>query len=524
MLFDSLAFEQYFAERDLKKGFKIYEAGAISLLSKNSALESRYHIGTEEGVLKKKASHVMAWKCTCGKAHCFHLAALMFQMQHGRLELQPKGPAEKSKASGGSALLRFQRHEKGGLALYSSKLRTTFACVAHTPVISSCEVETLVGRLRLRESELPVTRGSDDDFYFSLAVIKGLLPFYHRLDRSSWDEMERFMGERQAVLEKYFLKGLTPSRAQAWIETTQESLKNNRALYSPAFVFLLPRALLIPVDELQLKLFRDVLHKRKYQLKNNVPFDPVLISRHQVLIMQHHALFSGNVKLHAEAEYYIAHAELLFVAGKTRNAFSVLEQGVGCLDKGSIVYQDYLEFIIARARDKNMLDLEKKYLRESFIYGLFIRQEELSRFAALVGKQDFMEEMESLLRDIRAHDPYFFDKMSLLLSVTGKHDDLVRLIARQSEKFMLLHEVLMKKATRPDGKTTDLYLKHLLALLQKSENIAMHQKVIARALIFFELVEEDRRAVIFDELLARIGKNKPVYRLLANLLHPNLPA
>jgi hypothetical protein len=95
MLFRTEAFEQYFSERNLKRGYQLYEKGLISLLSRNNSSEARYHIANEEGVLRKRSASVISWDCSCGKDFCQHLAALMFNLHHSGLELPAKKTRKK---------------------------------------------------------------------------------------------------------------------------------------------------------------------------------------------------------------------------------------------------------------------------------------------------------------------------------------------------------------------------------------------------------------------------------------------
>ncbi len=528
MLFKSEAFEQYFSERDLRKGYQLYEKGLVSLLSRNGPSETRYHIASEEGVIRKRSAHIISWECGCGKDFCQHLAALMFHLHQSGLEL-PANRARKKTVD--------IRHQlPAGSRVFSSGLQKLgkFERMIHpllSPVLKLRIVDSAAaGRLSqgIRNIQAAQTGGgsANNRFYFSLAVIRKLIPLYARLDHNAIQEIKMLEEEFYRTISRCFRKGLQEDQKNAWYAVAFDSIRNNRALYSPAFSFFIPRMLLLAPDHEELKEIRSALHKRKYLLKNAVDFDPLAITRQQLRLTQNADFWENKVLLpQDEPEVYIALGELFLVSENKKKAFDIFSEGVSRIDKLSIQFQEYLEYILQRAREYKMNSAEKMFLREFFIFGLFIRPGELDRFLHLAGEQMRATELLSLQKSIRRSDPYYFDKMSILLMAGDQFDDLITLISKQPERFMLLHEVAMKKGGIPDRNFISVYRKHLLAILHKTDNAAMHEKIISRSMQFFRSLPVSQGMEICEDLLMQIGKNKPVYRYLESVLHTlNLPA
>jgi hypothetical protein len=318
-----------------------------------------------------------------------------------------------------------------------------------------------------------------------MAVIKELIPLYSKLDHNALDEIKCVEQEYYNTIGRYHQKGLPEEQKVVWMAVAMESIKNNRALYSPAFSFLVPRILLVGADNDELKSIRSAMHKRKYLLKNAVDFDPLEITRQQLKLVQNGDFWESHRTLALdEPEAFIALAELFLVGKNKKKAFAIFLEGSSKLDKASIRYQEYLEYILQRAREYNMVEMEKLFLKEFLIFGLFIRTGELERFLQLSGSAA-VTELLLLQKSIRPGDPYYFDKMSMLLMAGRQFDEMIVLISKQPERFMLLHEVAMKKGGIPDKNFIAIYRKHLLSILHKTDNAAMHEKIISRAMQFF---------------------------------------
>ena len=101
-------------------------------------------------------------------------------------------------------------------------------------------------------------------------------------------------------------------------------------------------------------------------------------------------------------------------------------------------YQEVLNYILENAEKWQRKDLEMKYLKESFIHGLFIIPEKLKHYLSLFPRENRNEELTNLLMVLKKNPfNYSFDKVVVLLWEGKRWDDLIDEIKHQKNIFLL---------------------------------------------------------------------------------------
>jgi hypothetical protein len=355
-------------------------------------------------------------------------------------------------------------------------------------------------------------------FYLHLALIKAFMPIFNL----------RFIGNEKPLFEVYYQtlekldsayqKGLTLEEKNEWFKTTLASVESNKELESEAFLFLVPRYVCVTKSEFNLQLLNNSLKRRVYKASYTHAFDKLLIARFEVALVEW-KLFKTAFPLHYEGgivELIIAKAELLFCKNNSNKAFKLLEseyENVRTIHKN--YYNDYLNYILEKAQKRDNKNVEMNYLHENFVHRLFIVEKDLDRYLELIPDNEKTGKLEELIEQIKSKSKgYHFDKVSILLLRANKLDELVRELAKQNNKFNLMHEIALKLYPNCSASFLTIYMKHLAETLRQDSIYAYQVKVFNGAKEFLDKLPKSQVIELIKKLLDQIGKTGHLYRYI----------
>lgn len=555
MLFDITQFEQFFQEKTLKKGLKIFEKGQLHFIGKQMQFDYEFSVSEMKLILRKKGDKILSYTCTCrNENNCEHFAASLFYFQQEDLGIAVKKRREgkvRSKSKNAKSakqayaanielnqsLINFIDQNKNRLspyeiiglvtdkqpdifALYCLQLELLLEPFLQLKKLDQKSIDALVNTLSrfiLRDKH----QNKGNSFYGDLALVKQFILLFNLRYTGDEKVVFNFYKVAQGRLDEYLGRGLSVAQRKAWITTTLASLANNKSLTNEVFSFLIPRCLSFMITHEQLEEVERTLQKRTYVIPYSSHLDRLLIAKLQVALMKKR-LFKIQGSLDDSdhpVESIIAEAELWFCKGNSDKAFSLLEQNYAKVKSTHFnYYGDYLDYIIFNARTAGNKELEVRYLKESFVFRLYIQPATFERFLELTPKKNWQEEIQALVKRLKtASGVYSFDKVALLLFKGGYLDELVLEIKKQTNKFTLLHEIALQKFPEYDKNFLNLYIKHLQEALIENDVYNHQVMVFNKAKQFLDKLAADELNEIIKGILDRIGRSRPVYRYINEL-------
>lgn len=556
MLFDAKQFEQFFKERTLKKGLKLFEKGQVDCIQATTPPDYRFVIAGKELLVRKRGDRLIAYSCSCGdQSFCEHLAASLFFFQQDDLGLRvkkktlPRPTLKKTKVTIKRSSVKGQIHpQHESLVQFINQNRNKLSAkeilgffpdkTLEVFDVFCLQLELLLEpfiQLRnlnqknfdalkttiasfIKRNTSPVER---NDYYLHLAIVRQFMPLFNL--RFTGNEIPLFKLREQALikLEKAVEKGLSKALQRDWYKTTMVSLENNKYLAGETFAFLVPHCVCMPLTEDEFKDLGNQLNKKSYRTPYNRHLNLLQIAKLEVALMENRvyktALPFNPVEM--GIELIIAEAELAFCRGKTHKAFELLESRVTSVKSDQLnYYGDYLDYIVLNAKKKGRSDLERKYLRESFLSQLYIQPKNLDRFLKLVPKAEWQEEILGLVKKLKTATLFYsFDKIAMLLLRGLFVEELIAELKKQSNKFGVVHEVALLKFPDYDKNFLHLYVKHLQEALIEND-VYNHQTLIFnKAKTYFDLLPEDLVDEMIKGIMDRIGRSRPIYRYINEL-------
>lgn len=556
MLFDAKQFEQFFKERTLKKGLKLFEKGQVDCIQATTPPDYRFVIAGKELLVRKRGDRLIAYSCSCGdQSFCEHLAASLFFFQQDDLGLRvkkktlprptlkkPKVTIKRSSVKGQihpqhESLVQFINQNRNKLSakeilgFFPDKTLEVFDVfclqleLLLEPFIQlrnlnqkNCDALKTTITSFIKRNTSPVER---NEYYLHLAIVRQFMPLFNL--RFTGNEIPLFKLREQALikLEKAVEKGLSKAQQRDWYKTTMVSLENNKYLAGETFAFLVPHCVCMPLTEEEFQDLGNQLNKKSYRTPYNRHLNLLQIAKLEVALMENRvyktALPFNPVEM--GIELIIAEAELAFCRGKTHKAFELLESRVTSVKSDQLnYYGDYLDYIVLNAKKKGRSDLERKYLRESFLSQLYIQPKNLDRFLKLVPKAEWQEEILGLVKKLKTATLFYsFDKIAMLLLRGLFVEELIAELKKQSNKFGVVHEVALLKFPDYDKNFLHLYVKHLQEALIEND-VYNHQTLIFnKAKTYFDLLPEDLVDEMIKGIMDRIGRSRPIYRYINEL-------
>ncbi len=555
MLFDIKQFEQFFREKTLKKGLKIFEKGQLHFVGKQSQFDYEFSVHETKLVLRKKGDKILSYTCACrNENNCEHFAASLFYFQqedlgivvkkrlHDKVRIKSTTVKSNKKAQAANneldqSLINFIDQNKDKLspyeigelltdkqpdifALYCLQLELLLEPFLQLKKLDQKAIDTLVSTLsRFISRDKRWNKGNS--FSCDLALVKQFILLFNL--RYTGDEKPafHFYKAAQERLEGDLAKGLSAAQRRAWITTTMASVASNKNLSNEVFSFLIPRCLSFRLTLEQIEELERTLQKRTYVMPYSSHLDRLLIAKLQVALVRKRlykiqGLFDDSDH---PVETIIAEAELWFCKGNPGKAFSLLEQNYPKVKSSYFnYYSDYLDYIVLNARRVEDKELELRYLKESFVFRLYIQPAAFERFLELTPKKSWREEIQQLVKRLKtASGVYSFDKVSLLLFKGGYLDELVLEIKKQNNKFALLHEIALQKFPQYDKNFLNLYVKHLQEALIENDVYNHQVMVFNKAKQFLDKLDKDELNEIIIGILDRVGRSRPVYRYINEL-------
>lgn len=550
MLFDIRQFENYFKERILRKGLRIFQSGAVELMEKQNGFEFHFAISDHTLILKKKGDKLLSYACNCGEIFfCEHLSAAMFYFQQETLGIKiNKGRLTKAKKEFDYSAVRKKEIKDLELFIKSSRNDLSSASITNflvgrTAVLLSdvyaaqikhvfepyLATQPNVIGLKELEGELEVLirkikkgfKKKEDVFYLQAGIVKAFLflsPFRPE-DRENY--LKEIYSKALQALEVRFVKGLSNPEKLEWFNLTLASIESNKILQGETFTFLLPRFLSFATTKSELRAIRSLLEKRHYKRSYSQTFDKFLIAKLQAAEKERQ-LFKVALPPELagrEPEFTIARAELFFCAGQVDKGFKVLEaQYEFVKENRKNQLSDYLDYIVLGAKTYQRSEIEMNYLRQGFIHRLFIVLEELERFLSLIPKEKQEESIQQLLKEIRnTARGYFQDKIAVLLLRGNMLDELVRELERQHNKFGLMHEIALRKFPEYTPGFLNLYIRHLSESLKQNPVYNFQLQTFAKAKTYFDKLPISVVNGLIKKILDQVGKAGHFYRYVNEL-------
>jgi hypothetical protein len=520
MLFDTRYFEQLLNERILKKGLKLFESGKVEFIGKQLANEFQFIVdSTFTFHLKKKADRLMSYTCTCDKeAYCEHLAAVLFYFQQDTLGLSVKKQARKKT---GTALTKKVGDAplKTAFQTYVEDLKLFLKPYFKTKALNQLQLDKIYKTVLGLASQAKKTK-QVYDLQLALAVVLPSVFDLRLLGNET--KIRELLKENLAALKISFDPGLSETQQETWYAATLESVRNNAVLRSDVFLFLVPRSVTFLKSRQRLEKLKALLDSRKYKLNYATRFDKLLIARLEVAVKAAKVLklSSPSVPHVPHVELIIAKTELDFCSHKITTAFNRLALNHDLIKQDyPFYYSPYLEYIIDNAREKNKPHIELNYLKKSFIYNTHILPVHFKRFMALIGNDDPAPMINEVIAWLKNTPSEFVpDKITDLLFMTGRLDELIDEIRKQHNKFSLLHKVLMQKLPYYDADTLALYMEELLAAFTESGYYHFQQHTFDKAKLYLDQLPEMMRSNFMYELLDRLGRSKPISRYIQSVI------
>lgn len=554
MLFNSKHFEQFFNEKNLKRGLNFFLKGEVEPLLLHSSRELFFVVSGKELSIKMKGDKVIYYSCSC-RTHnfCSHLSAAFFYLQKDTFDVKLKDKTQvnvhkaeivfkkesqvlvKRKKSEIEKLEDFiQKQKRQVLAsellpllsentllnisdLYRLLLNHLIEPILSKPSLGTREVEYLEKRLRefIDHSE---SVKSKDTYYLFLSISEIYLHLFNQRYSGDEEKLLALYKEVCAELENYFSKGLTDLQEVAWYKTLIHSVENNKNLSTGVFEFLLPHWVSNTKDKQKLWHLGQLLSKRHLKSSYSERLDKLIISRSMVYLRES-KLFKTPLPLITKedaVELIIAKAELDFYSGRNDKAFKILETHYDEIkNNNASFYKEYLDYLLYRANKEKRLDLEIKYLRESFVNGLFILNDKLNYFLSLMPQHQRTQEVTDLLKLIKRNPfNYSFDKVATLLWEDKRWDELIGEIKKQKNKFQLLHDAVLMKLPNYNESDLNLYAKHLISSILEMEFFPYQIELLNKSKIYLRQLPEHESLPFFKVVINGLLKQSQIYRHL----------
>ena len=322
-------------------------------------------------------------------------------------------------------------------------------------------------------------------------------------------------------LEKALENGLSKTQQSAWYKTTVVSLENNKYLTGETFAFLIPRCVCMSLTQTEFHDLAELMAKKSYRTPYTQHLNLLQIAKLEVALMEHR-VYKTDLAFHPlemGIELLVAQAELAFCRGKTDKAFELLESQLSSVKGNQLnYYGDYLDYIVLNAKKKGRADLERKYLRESFLSQLYIQPKSLDRFLKLVPKNEWQEEILGLVKKLKMATLFYsFDKIAMLLLKGSFVEELIVELKKQNNKFAVVHEVALIKFPDYDKNFLLLYVKHLQEALIENDVYNHQMLIFNKAKTYFDLLPEDLVDELIKGIMDRIGRSRPIYRYINEL-------
>ena len=551
MLFNAGEFEHHFTNALLKRGLRLFERGHLEMQGRLSSYEYKFLVESlYELQVKKKGDQVLGYTCSCNKPDfCEHLCAVLFYLQKDALgiSVKTKRGAQSSKRVAAlapnlsqilksldqNALIGFIEEyaetnplfretvlayfssgdEENAFNFYSIALRNILASFAATENLQQKHLDDVYIRVQALQAKYAAVRGAL--YYLRLAIIVEIPAIFSVRLTGNENGLLKLMEENCVELADDYAKGLSTVEKKSWIEATFRFLKKTSPVFAPVFSFLLPRAITLLKDKEGANELKKLLERKQLRLiRSNTHLNLLEMVRLQLAIKEAE-LFKTPFpfkKYSHDPELVLARAELYFCGGKTDKAFNFLEERYEALEVDFPAgLSTVTEYIISKAKEKRNAELEIKYLKKQFIFGLHVLPPALDRFIELIPEKKQSAQLNAVIADIKAHskiDPV--DKISVILLRSGRLDDLVKELQKQNNRFSLVNKIALQSLPDYTPGLLAVYVQHLAAALHDAKYTNFQQPLFMLAKKYLDRLPRRTANEMVAELLKHVEYIKPL--------------
>jgi hypothetical protein len=555
MLFDLKEFEQFFAEKALKKGLNLFEKGKVEQVQKMPNGSHHFLINSDIHLsIKKKADAVISYTCDCEqKKYCEHLSAVLFYFQQEVLGIAVKQSAQKNKkalvkASANAETISFKhflqtleftqlldfieqyadenpffkelvkahfshKSESNAFDFYTIEIKLILQNVVTLQKLSQKNIAEICLKIHnLLARAAGLKSDFNEAFFLRLALINELPQMFEKRVTGSDAELANLHKDNLQLLNAYYKDGLNQEEKNCWIRVTELAIKTNAKLQYETYVFLIPRAACIINRRDDFIKLKSLLAKRSQKNYYTNYFNKLLIAQLQLEIKEAELFQTtfAEKKYSEEPELAIALADLSFCEGKVANGFKQLEKFYE-QSKQTPSYFGYLDYIISKASEFNYTQIELKYLKESFINGLNIYPNYLNRFFELLRKEELTNEIDEVITKLRQKDKhYHFDKITSLLMKLNRWEDVIAEVKKQQNKFSILNLAALHTWPHYDSDFLDLYVKHFLEAVREARVVYYQEYIFKEAKKYIDKLPQAEAASVMDTILFKLGRNNPL--------------
>jgi hypothetical protein len=539
MLFYLNQFELHLKENILKKGFLLFQNGQVY---KHESM-GKFVVKENEITLQIKNNQLKRFSCQCQKlSYCEHLAATLFFIQQQKLQLNVDvyTPSKIKSSKPNNQLNDIQQIIfKASLVDYSND-KEVAKSKSLTNYFSSL-LNLLLSNLKAFNNKMPLNQNQIDELIYVIRHASELIQTNAQKHLSfDWYlalysffmylEDFRFEGDESALnkihenieqqLKQIYTKGLDVKQRQSWLKATLLSIQSNKNIKNKAFYLLVPHYLMITNKQEDLKKIETLFKKRIYKKPYDEALDKTQIVLHMLYFKIHQApkkinFDSGEI---IEPEYLIALCDFYFLKKKPDKAFQLVDNSIQhYLSKNNMHLRTFTVYAIEKSRAFNLIEKEIKYLRIGFIYNLYINDAELKRYKKLINKAKLKEELNDLITKIKeANGPFSFEKISTLLMLTEKYDELIKILVQEKNKFKLLNDIILKSKVPFDSKLMKLYAKQLGYALQEANTFSRQKQIIIRCKDLLETLAEEKLLQMFDLIMNETGHESQIGKFILN--------
>lgn len=556
MLFNAREFEHHFTNALLKKGLRLFEKGQLEAQGRLGTNEFKFLLENQyELHLKKKGDQILDYTCSCNKsAFCEHLCAVLFYFQKDALGIVVKNQlvaAAPSKRVVGAiphlgqflkpidqpSLIKFieeyaqdnalfketvfayfsGEEEGNAFNFYCVTIKNILALFAPNENLQQKHLDDVFTRIR---TLLEKRGNSHVSLYFlRLAIVTEVPAIFNARLTGNENELLKLLEESCKELDRYYTKGLSAIGKKAWQNATVYFLKKATPAYSPVFSFLLPRAINLLKDKEAANELKKLLERKQLKLiRSGNHFNHLEIVKLQLAIKEAE-LFKTPFpfkKYNQDPELMLAKAELYFCGGKVEKAFSYLEENyVNVEIDFPAGLRTYSEYIISKAREKQKPELEIKYLKKQFIFGLHIVPHALERYLELIPEKKRGAQLNELIAGIKSESKGdVVDKISVILLKAGRLNDLVKELKKQKNRFNLVNKIAVQSLPTYTPELLAVYGQHLASALHDAKYTNYQQPLFMLAKKYLDHLPRPKANELVAELLKQVEYTKPLYSLI----------
>lgn len=529
MTFPLARFEQHVHESVLKKGLRLFEAGAVKPLSEHNRQDLVFRVKTHDVVLALTGKLVDFTKCSCRRVQpCEHCCACFFYVQQEALQLM-KSPVKKKsfshplfhvkKARKVSSLLKAispTADLSAGLKAMEEEHVFAFYYHAMQAVLKEFEGEEI-----LNQHQLTAIRTKVDDFVqrvkntlpppvhvlaLNLAMVVHLNAL--RLKRLSGDETWLLHTTKQCeeTLSNMAGKTLSDTETQHWKHAVFLSVNNNRSLTVQPFLFLIRYAVLFLRRE-EAKELLQILDARRYKRRYHEETDPLACARFfvRVRLAEPKTLELPKPDEPNWLEALMALTEYELLKHKSNKAVhrltTLMEQPQSI---AGVPRAAFLAFALNVARASRSKALERQVLLQRFLTESFLQQQDLERYAGCLEPSEREAALRALCEQLSVRNRYFvFEKMSLALIFTNQYPRLAAELKKEHKRLSLAQETALHLEEDLAIAFMPTYLRHLAEALNEARVFSLQKNLLDKSLRVFDRFGADKR----DNFLSRLGNS-----------------